>query len=63
MMNSVYPRDRQIDRERPPKERVEKTLLAYMIVPWRVMDLTRTGRNGPELPAGLVFDPLEWKPP
>ena len=43
------------------KERVEKALMLYMIVTWRVMYLMRLGRNCPELPADLVFDPLEWK--
>ncbi|MCK5904547.1 MAG: IS4 family transposase [Gammaproteobacteria bacterium] len=43
------------------KERVEKALAMYMVVTWRVMYLMRLGRNCPELPADLIFDPLEWK--
>lgn len=43
------------------KERIEKALMMYMIVAWRVMYLMRLGRTCPELPADLVFDPLEWK--
>ena len=43
------------------KDRVEKALALYMIVTWRVMYLMRLGRNCPELPADLIFDPLEWK--
>jgi len=43
------------------KERIEKALSLYMIVTWRVMYLMRLGRTCPDLPADLVFDPLEWK--
>jgi hypothetical protein len=43
------------------KERIEKALMMYMIVAWRVMYLMRLGRTCPELPADLIFDPLEWK--
>lgn len=43
------------------KARVEKALTLYMIVSWRVMYLMRLGRNCPDLPADLVFDPLEWR--
>jgi hypothetical protein len=43
------------------KERVEKALTLYMIISWRIMYLMRLGRNCPNLPADLVFDPLEWK--
>jgi hypothetical protein len=43
------------------RERVEKALSLYMIVAWRVMYLMRLGRTCPDLPADLVFDPLEWK--
>lgn len=43
------------------KERIEKALVMAMIITWRVMYLMRLGRVCPELPAGLIFDPLEWK--
>ena len=43
------------------KERIEKALMMYMIVAWRVMYLMRLGRTCPDLPANLVFDPLEWQ--
>lgn len=43
------------------KERLEKALAMYMIVAWRIMFLMRLGRTCPDLPADLVFDPLEWK--
>jgi hypothetical protein len=32
-----------------------------MIITWRVVYLMRLGRVCPELPADLIFDPLEWK--
>ena len=43
------------------KERIEKALAMYMMVAWRVMFLMRLGRTCPDLPADLVFDPVEWK--
>ncbi len=43
------------------KERLEKALAMYMIVAWRIMFLMRLGRTCPELPADLIFEPLEWK--
>ena len=43
------------------KERIEKALIMYMIIAWRVMYLMRLGRVCPDLPAELIFDPLEWK--
>ena len=43
------------------KERLEKALAMYMMVAWRVMFLMRLGRTCPDLPADLVFDPVEWK--
>lgn len=43
------------------KERIEKALALYIMVAWRIMFLMRLGRTCPELPAELVFDPLEWK--
>lgn len=43
------------------KERIEKALAMYMMVAWRMMFLMRLGRSCPELPADLIFDPLEWK--
>jgi len=43
------------------KERIEKALIMAMIIAWRVMYLMRLGRVCPDLPAELIFDPLEWK--
>jgi hypothetical protein len=43
------------------KERIEKALVMAMIITWRVMYLMRLGRVCPDLPAELIFDPLEWK--
>jgi hypothetical protein len=40
------------------KERLEKALALYLMVTWRIMFLMRTC---PELPADLIFDPMEWK--
>lgn len=43
------------------RERIEKALILYMIVAWRVMYLMRLGRQCPDLSAELFFEPLEWK--
>jgi len=43
------------------KDRIEKALMLYLIVAWRVLYLMRLGRQCPELSAALVFDTLEWK--
>ena len=43
------------------KERIEKALVMAMIITWRVMYLMRLGCVCPDLPAELVFEPLEWK--
>ena len=43
------------------KARIEKALALYIMVAWRILFLMRLGRTCPELPADLVFDPLEWK--
>jgi len=43
------------------KERIKKALVMAMLVTWRVMYLMRLGRVCPDLPAELIFDPLEWR--
>ncbi|SAL07195.1 hypothetical protein AWB78_08467 [Caballeronia calidae] len=32
-----------------------------MVVPWRIARLMRVGRTCPDLDAGLLFEPDEWK--
>jgi hypothetical protein len=42
-------------------ERLEPALALYMIVAWRVLHLTMLGRECPDLPCDLVFEPSEWR--
>ena len=42
-------------------ERVTSALALYMVIAWRINRLMRLGRQCPELEAGLVFAPEEWK--
>jgi hypothetical protein len=41
--------------------RVEKALVLFMIVAWRIARLMRLGRTCPELDAALLFSPEEWQ--
>ncbi len=42
-------------------ERLERALVIYLIVSWRVLYLVTVGRDCPELPCEVVFDPEEWR--
>lgn len=42
-------------------ERLEKALVLFMIVAWRIARLMRLGRAAPELDAALLFSPEEWQ--
>jgi len=42
-------------------ERIERALVLYMIVAWRIARLMRLGRSCPDLDAQLMFEPDEWK--
>ena len=43
------------------KDRLESALAIYMVIAWRINRLMRLGRTVPELDAGLVFEPDEWR--
>ena len=43
------------------KERLEKALMFYKVIAWRIMFLTFLGRECPELPCDVVFSEAEWK--
>lgn len=43
------------------KDRLESALSIYMVIAWRINRLMRLGRTVPELDAGLVFEPDEWR--
>jgi hypothetical protein len=38
-----------------------KALVIYTVIAWRILYLTRLGRECPDLPCGLVFEEAEWK--
>lgn len=40
-------------------DRLERALVLFLVVAWRIAHLVRTGRNGPDLDAALFFDPDE----
>ena len=42
-------------------ERIEKALVLFMIVAWRIARLMRLGRTSPDLDAALLFSPAEWQ--
>jgi len=42
-------------------ERLQPALALYMIVAWRLLYLTKLGRECPELPCDAVFEEAEWK--
>jgi hypothetical protein len=41
--------------------RIEKALVLFMIVAWRIARLMRLGRTAPDLDAALLFSPEEWQ--
>ncbi|MCB1825527.1 MAG: IS4 family transposase [Candidatus Competibacteraceae bacterium] len=42
-------------------ERLERALVIYLIIAWRILHLVTWGRDGPNLPCDVVFDPAEWQ--
>ena len=42
-------------------ERLERALVLYLIIAWRILHLVTWGRNCPNLPCDVVFDPEEWQ--
>ncbi|CDS55102.1 Mobile element protein [Polaromonas sp. CG9_12] len=42
-------------------EKIERALVLYMVVAWRIARLMRLGRSCPDLNAQLMFEPDEWK--
>jgi len=41
--------------------KIERALVLYMVVAWRIARLMRLGRSCPELDAQLMFEPEEWQ--
>lgn len=44
------------------RERLEPALPLYMIIAWRVLYLTKLGREYPEMPCNALFAEEEWRP-
>lgn len=42
-------------------EKIERALVLYMVVAWRIARLMRLGRACPDLNAQLMFEPDEWQ--
>jgi hypothetical protein len=42
-------------------ERLERALVIYLIMAWRILHLVTWGRACPDLPCEVVFDPEEWQ--
>lgn len=42
-------------------ERLERALVIYLIIAWRILHLVTWGRDCPNLPCEVVFDPEEWQ--
>lgn len=49
------------DRQLKKVKRIEKCLIIDAIVAWRILLLTKLGREVPELPCSVVFEEYEWK--
>jgi hypothetical protein len=48
-------------RQLQTREQLERCLGLYLVVAWRLLLLTRLGRELPQLPCTVVFDQYEWK--
>lgn len=42
-------------------ERLERALVVYLIIAWRILHLVTLGRDCPQLPCEVVFAPEEWQ--
>jgi hypothetical protein len=42
-------------------DKIERALVLYMVVAWRIARLMRLGRSCPDLDAQLMFEPDEWQ--
>ena len=43
------------------KEQLERALVLYMVVAWRIANLMRLGRTCPDMDASLLFELREWQ--
>jgi transposase Tn5 family protein/transposase-like protein len=47
--------------QRGTLERLERALVIYLIIAWRLLHVVTWGRDCPDLPCEVVFDPDEWQ--
>jgi hypothetical protein len=48
-------------RQLATARRLENCLAIDMVVAWRILNLTRLGRQAPDLPCTVYFDDLQWQ--
>ena len=42
-------------------DRLERAIMIYLIIGWRILHIVTTGQACPNLPCDVVFDPEEWQ--
>jgi len=42
-------------------DRLERAIMIYLIIGWRILHIVTTGQACPNLPCDVVFDPQEWQ--
>ncbi len=42
-------------------DRIERALMIFMIIAWRILHVVTLGQQCPDLPCDVVFDPEEWQ--
>jgi hypothetical protein len=42
-------------------DRLERAIMIYLIIGWRILHVVTTGQACPNLPCDVVFDPEEWQ--
>ena len=42
-------------------ERLERALVIYLMIAWRILQVVSWGRDFPDLPCEVIFDPEEWQ--
>src|SRR5512144_2541497 len=44
-----------------PLERLERALVIYLLIAWRILQVVTWGQDYPDLPCEVLFDPEEWQ--
>jgi hypothetical protein len=48
-------------RQLASMERLERLLVIFLIIAWRILHVVTLGQECPNLPCDVVFDPEEWQ--